>query len=148
MLFVSKTYSSTYSGINLRQHALSDETKSTVSFLHVPLIIMTTSSYGNIFRVTGPWCGEFAGHRWIPHTKASDPELWCFPLICVWINGWVNNREAGELRRHRTHYDVIVMCWIINVGYKWLPRSSFRVHVQNIASPQVVLIRTSASSSH
>ena len=30
-------------------------------------------------------------------------------LICAWINGWVNNREAGDLRRHRTHYDVIVM---------------------------------------
>ena len=22
-----------------------------------------------------------------------------FSLICVWINGWVNNREAGDLRR-------------------------------------------------
>ena len=32
-----------------------------------------------------------------------------FSLICTWINGWVNNREAGDLRRHRTHYDVIVM---------------------------------------
>ena len=32
-----------------------------------------------------------------------------FSLICVWINGWVNNREAGDLRRHRGHYDVIVM---------------------------------------
>ena len=32
-----------------------------------------------------------------------------FPLICVWINGWVNNREAGDLRRYRAHYDVIVM---------------------------------------
>ena len=32
-----------------------------------------------------------------------------FSLICVWINGWVNNREAGDLRRHRDHYDVIVM---------------------------------------
>ena len=32
-----------------------------------------------------------------------------FALICVWINGWVNNREAGDLRRHRAHYDVIVM---------------------------------------
>ena len=41
-----------------------------------------------------------------------------FTLICTRINGWVNNREAGDLRRHRTHYDVIVMnlylmkpCW-------------------------------------
>ena len=30
-------------------------------------------------------------------------------LICVWINGWVNNREAGDLRRFRVHYDVTVM---------------------------------------
>ena len=32
-----------------------------------------------------------------------------FSLICVWINGWVNNREAGILRRYRAHYDIIVM---------------------------------------
>ena len=32
-----------------------------------------------------------------------------FSLICVWINGWVNTREAGDLRRYRAHYDVIVM---------------------------------------
>ena len=30
-------------------------------------------------------------------------------LICVWINDWVNNRKAGDLRRYRGHYDVIVM---------------------------------------
>ena len=38
---------------------------------------MMTSSNGNIFRVTGHLCGEFTGPRWIPHTKASDAELWC-----------------------------------------------------------------------
>ena len=32
-----------------------------------------------------------------------------FSLICVWINDQVNNREAGDLRRYRGHYDVIVM---------------------------------------
>ena len=32
-----------------------------------------------------------------------------FSLICVWINDWVNNREVGDLRRHRGHYDVNVM---------------------------------------
>ena len=32
-----------------------------------------------------------------------------FSLICAWINGWVNNREAGDFRHHRAHYDVIVM---------------------------------------
>ena len=41
-------------------------------------LIMMTSSNGNIFCVTGPLCGEFTGHRWIPLTKASDAELWCF----------------------------------------------------------------------
>ena len=29
-----------------------------------------------------------------------------FSLICVWINGWVNNREAGDLRRYRAHCDL------------------------------------------
>ena len=32
-----------------------------------------------------------------------------FSLVCAWIHGRVNNREAGDLRRHRAHYDVIVM---------------------------------------
>ena len=32
-----------------------------------------------------------------------------FSMICAWINGWVNNRQAGDLRRNRAHYDVTVM---------------------------------------
>ena len=32
-----------------------------------------------------------------------------FSLICVWINGWVNSRGGGDLRRYRAHYDVIVI---------------------------------------
>ena len=71
-------------------------------------VIMMTSSNGTIFRVTGHLCGDFTGHRWIPHTKASDPAL-MFSLICSLINGWINNRETGDLRRHRAHYDVVVM---------------------------------------
>ena len=70
---------------------------------------MMTSSNGNIFHVIGPLCGEFTGHRWMPPTKASDAELWCFLWSAPWINGSVNNREAGDLKRHRAHYDVIVM---------------------------------------
>ena len=51
--------------------------------LSLPLIngfhlIMMTLSNGIIFRVTGPMCVEFTGHRWIPLTKDSDAELWCF----------------------------------------------------------------------
>ena len=39
---------------------------------------MMTSSNENVFRVIGPLCGELSGHRWIPLTKASGVELWCF----------------------------------------------------------------------
>ena len=37
-----------------------------------------------------------------------------FSLICVWINSWVNNREAGDLRRRHGHYDASVMCSAIS----------------------------------
>ena len=32
-----------------------------------------------------------------------------FSLICSWMNDWVNNREAGDLKCHQAHYDVTVM---------------------------------------
>ena len=32
-----------------------------------------------------------------------------FSLIHAWINGWVNNDEAGNLGLHRAHNDVTVM---------------------------------------
>ena len=53
--------------------------------------------------------------RGIPRSSGNSPRKgqWCgalmFSLICAWINGWVNNYEAGDFRRHRAHYDVIVM---------------------------------------
>ena len=53
-------------------------------------MFMMTLSNGNIFRVAGPLCGEFTGHQ------------------------LVNNLEAGDLRSHHTHSDVIVMCRLYN----------------------------------
>ena len=41
-------------------------------------LFIMTSSNGSTFCVTDPLCGEFTGYRWIPLTKASDAELWCF----------------------------------------------------------------------
>ena len=32
---------------------------------------MMTSSNGSFFRVTGPLCGEFTGHRWVPFIKGQ-----------------------------------------------------------------------------
>ena len=46
--------------------------------------------------------GEFSTQR--PVTRSFDVSL-----ICAWINDWVNNRETGDLRRHRAHYDVTLM---------------------------------------
>ena len=71
-------------------------------------MLMMTSSNGNIFRVTGHLCGEFTGRGESP---AQRPVTGSFDvsLICARINDWVNNREAGDLRRHRGHYDVNVM---------------------------------------
>ena len=45
-----------------------------------------------------------------------------FSLICARINGWVNNGEAGDLRRHRAHYVVIVMVseWMSEWVNEWV----------------------------
>ena len=52
------------------------------------------------------------GIHWSP-VNSPHKGQWCealkFSLICAWINGWVNNSEAGDLKRHRAHYDVILM---------------------------------------
>ena len=49
-----------------------------------------------------PVTNEFPSQRPVP---------WSFDvfLICAWINSWVNSHEAGGLRCHRAHNDVIVM---------------------------------------
>ena len=53
-----------------------------------------------------------AGNSPIP-VNSPHKGQWCgtliFSLICGWINGWVNNREADNLRRNRAHCDVNVM---------------------------------------
>ena len=49
-----------------------------------------TSTNGNIFRVTGSLCGEFIGRLYIPLTKASNAELWCFLWSAPKKNDWVN----------------------------------------------------------
>ena len=72
---------------------------------------MMMSSNGNIFRVTGHLCGEFTGPEF--PTQRPVTRALMFSLICARINFWVNNREAGDLRRHRAQFDVIVMSLIV-----------------------------------
>ena len=69
---------------------------------------MMTSSNGNIIRVTGPLCGEFTGPDEFP-TQRLVTRSFDVSLICARIKDWINSREAGDLRRHCGHYDVIVM---------------------------------------
>ena len=69
----------------------------------VSCVNMMTSSNGNIFRVTGLLWGEFTGHK--GHWRGAL----MFSLICVWTNSWAPNGDVGDLRRHRAHYDVIVI---------------------------------------
>ena len=49
--------------------------------------------------------------RW--PVNSPDKDQWhgalVLSLICTWINGWIKNREAGDLGGHRAHYYVIVM---------------------------------------
>ena len=61
---------------------------------------MMTTSNGDIFRVAGSLCGQLTGHLWIPHTKASDAELWYF------LDLRLNKRLS---KQSRGHYDVSVM---------------------------------------
>ena len=59
------------------------------------------------------------GIHWSP-VNSPHKDQWCralmFSLIWAWINGWVNNREAGDLRRHCAHYDVIVIVLTIKLS--------------------------------
>ena len=54
-----------------------------------------------------------------PH-KGQWREALMFSLICTWINGWVNNRDAGHLRRHRVHYDVTTTLVFLMICTFWI----------------------------
>ena len=70
--------------------------------------------------------------RWIHRSSVNSPHKgqWrgalMFSLICAWINGWANNREAGDLRRHRSHYDVTVMVFVCR---RFLPISTHGIEM-------------------
>ena len=88
----------------------------------------TFSTSLSICAWNSPVPGEFPAQRAV--SRSFDVSL-----ICARINSWVNNREAGELRRHRAHYDVIVILHVIFpqllLGTRRLPTT--RGHVTLIA---------------
>ena len=77
------------------------------------------------FRVTGPLCGDFTDLRRILLANATDAELWCF--LDLRLNKRpVNNRDAGDLRRHRAHYNVTVMRY---AGASLYAPTDLRLHI-------------------
>ena len=79
---------------------------------------VTTSCHGTIswrrhqMETFSAWLALCAGNSPVP-VNSPHKGQWrgalMFTLICVWINGCVNNREAGDLRRYCAHYVVTVM---------------------------------------
>ena len=61
------------------------------------------------------WWAFVWGFQW-SLVNSPHRDHWCgallFSLICAWLDGWVNNHEAGDLRRHHAHYDVIVILMV------------------------------------
>ena len=69
---------------------------------------MMTSSNGNVFRVTGPLWGESTGPGGFPSQRPVTRSFDVF-LDLRLNNGWAYTQDAGDLRCHRSHYDVNVM---------------------------------------
>ena len=80
-----------------------------------------------------------------------------FSLICAKINGWVSTHEAGDLRRHRAHYGVIVMQFYIcqidnnppNIQFWWtavpiicsqLSPNSQKIFKKKTSRPEIMAI--------
>ena len=94
-----------------------------------------------------------------PH-KGQWRRALMFSLICVCINGWVNNREAGDLRRNRPHYDVSIMftCagrtvpvdgWVlVNLQAYWLTNFEFRIYAGPALCAGCGNIRTAFQVTH
>ena len=88
-----------------------------------------------------------------PH-KGQWRRALLFSLICAWINGWVNNREAGDLRSHSTHYDVtvimltvctllyLVMIWYSSVYCHCIQKIVNLTTLSSLVVPQVVITTT------
>ena len=78
--------------------------------------------------------------RGIHRSQSQQRGALIFSLICAWINRWVNNREAVDLRPHRAHYDVIVMKHHQLQGRTIQLVSATRTYVSNLPKAQCLSI--------
>ena len=95
--------------INCQPGSVNGEAKDVRSSLYLPSGVHDdVIKWGHFPRY---WSFVRGINRWpvnSPHKGQWHGAL-MFSLICTWTNGWVNNRDAGDLRHHCTHLDVIVM---------------------------------------
>ena len=94
-----------------------------------------------------------------PH-KCQWRRALMFSLICAWINGWVNNRKAGYLRRNRAHYDITVkpLCVLLSLwrchrqdAYIWFLTHLviiIKLEVSIFNDPKAVLVCSHITLSH
>ena len=81
--------------------------------MYEPFTYMMTSS-------NFPGCWPFV--RGIHRSSLDSPHkgqwrgVLVFSFICAWTNGWVNNRDTCDLRRHCAHYDITVIGVMLSTG--------------------------------
>ena len=84
--------------------------------------------------------------------KGQWREALMFSFICVWINGWVNNRESDDLRRRSAYYDVTVMLMHAWGSYDGIWHSNNHapvpIELDNDTCWQIGVLKTRIKSSH
>ena len=90
---------------------------------------MMTPSNENVFPITNRFFVS-GNPRWPVDSprKGQWRGALVFSSICVWTNGWANNRDAGDLRHHRAHHGVIKMKVNPNSTYHWENQTNARTN--------------------
>ena len=83
-----------------------------------------------IFSASWPFVRAIHRSRWIPRTKASDAELWCF----LWFAPEYNSK-AGAFRRNHAHYYVNVMLHMFSHTPWWTIHIPLTIQVLLLIPP-------------
>ena len=71
--------------------------------------------------------------RYWPH-KAQWRGTLILSSICAWTNGWANNQESCDLRRHRAHYDVTVMASFHGTSFSQMEMYDIMMWIRSLIS--------------
>ena len=116
-----------------------------ITFKHVYPVLKRTHDDVIKWKNFPPYCPlsvEFTGS---PH-KGQWRGDFMFSLICAWSNNWANNRDAGDLRRHRAHCDVTVIYELQNMSFLirpcWQTSSCFTLAMISIQFLRSIFVRS------